>query len=290
MPTKTAELLGKVPDSKQYPVAAPWGIAGAHSSSPSESWNHAALAARNLTFVAAAKSILDGDSARFMRNKEAALGCEATLPPRVNEAQVGQKLSASRISRSHVTFLDNTKSVAMVSVSTNPKKKVRVDLNEVRNGGPAACDNLRMVLTKIPCSHAHAAAVAADVNMMHIICPELKKAHWKEQYEGTEFPLPSEAQIERHANLINTSICLPPGLKRPNGRPKSTKRKQGFMDKQGSESGTFPRSSAVLVGIFRYGNGRIIFFEFRTTGSNILNFGTTGSDLISIWERQDQFF
>jgi len=104
---------------------------------------------------------------------------------------------------------------------------VRVDLNEVRNGGPAASDNLCMVLTKIPCSHAHAAAVAADVNMMHIICPELKTTHWKEQYEGTELPLPSEAQIERHANLINTSICLPPGLKRPNGRPKSTKRKQG---------------------------------------------------------------
>ena len=115
MPTKTAELLGKVPDSKQYPVAAPWGIAGAHSSSPSESWNHAALAARKLTLVAAAKSLLESDSERFMRNKAAALGCEATLPPRVNEAQLGQKLSASRISRSHVTFLDNTKSVAMVS-------------------------------------------------------------------------------------------------------------------------------------------------------------------------------
>ena len=169
--------------------------------------------------MVAAKSLLDGDSARFMRNKEAALGCEATLPPRVNEAQVGQKLSASRISRSHVTFLDNTKSVAMVPVSTNPNKKVRVDLNEVRNGGPAACDNLCMVLTKIPCSRAHAAAVAADVNMMHIVCPELKTTHWKGQYEGTEFPLPSEAQIERHANLINTSICLPPRPQAPEWAP-----------------------------------------------------------------------
>ena len=216
-------------------MAAPWGIAGAHSSSPSESWNHAALAARKLTLVAAAKSLLESDSERFMRNKEAALGCEATLPPRVNEAQLGQKLSASRISRSHVTFLDNTKSVAMVPVSTNPNKKVRVDLNEnvvvhltllwslrwttTRNGGPAACDNLCVVLTKIPCSHAHAAAVAADLNMMHIICPELKTTHWKEQHEGTEFLLPSEAQIERHANLINTSICLPPRPQAPEWAP-----------------------------------------------------------------------
>jgi len=271
MPTKTAELLGKVPDSKQYPVAAPWGIAGAYSSSPSESWNHAALAARNLTFVVAAKSLLDGDSARFMRNKEAALGCEATLPPRVNEAQVGQKLSASRISRSHVTFLDNTKSVAMVPVSTSPNKKVQLDLNEVRNGGPAACDNLCMVLTKIPCSPAHAAAVAADVNMIHIICPELKTTHWKEQYEGTEFPLPSEAQIERRAHLINTSICLPPGLKRPKGRPKSTKRKQGFMEKQGNKR------------IFR------IRFNFNlgTAGSNFLNLERQ-NQIFSILQQQDQ--
>jgi len=107
----------------------------------------------------------------------------------------------------------------MVPVSTNPNKKVRVDLNEVRNGGPAACDNLCMVLTKIPCSRAHAAAVAADVNMMHIVCPELKTTHWKGQYEGTEFPLPSEAQIERHANLINTSICLPPRPQAPEWAP-----------------------------------------------------------------------
>jgi hypothetical protein len=54
--------------------------------------------------------------------------------------------------------------------------------------------------------------------------------------------------------------------------------------------GKFPRSSAVLVGIFQFGNDRINFFEFGTTGSNIFNFGTTGSDLISIWERQDQIF
>ena len=261
MPTKTAELLGKVPDSKQYPVAAPWGIAGAYSSSPSGSWNHAALS----------KSILDGDSARFMRNKEAALGCEATLPPRVNEAQVGQKLSASRISRSHVTFLDNTKSVAMVSVSTNPKKKVRVDLNEVRNGGPAACDNLRMVLTKIPCSHAHAVAMAANVSMMmmHIICPELKKAHWKEQYEGTEFPLPSEAQIERHVNLIN----------RPSACPPASSARMGAL-KARNES----RASWISRAL-----SRELFQEVPRSWSASFNMGTAGSIFLN-FERQDQIF
>ena len=81
--------------------------------------------------------------------------------------------------------------------------------------------------------HVHAAAVAANVNMMNIICPELKTAHWKEQYIGAGFPLPSKAQIEAHADLINRSICLPPALKRPKGRPKSTKRKKAHLEKHG---------------------------------------------------------
>ena len=76
-----------------------------------------------------------------------------------------------------------------------------------------------MVLTKLPCLHVRAAAAAANVNIMSIICPELKTAHWKEQYADTGFPLPSDAQIDAHAGLINRSICLPPALKRPKGRP-----------------------------------------------------------------------
>jgi len=47
MPTKTAELLGKVPDQNQYPLAAPGaGVTGITSSSPSESWNKTAPASR----------------------------------------------------------------------------------------------------------------------------------------------------------------------------------------------------------------------------------------------------
>ena len=57
-----------------------------------------------------------------------------------------------------------------------------------------------------------------------------------------------------------------------------------------SESGTFRRSSAVLVGIFQFGNDMIKFSEFGTAGSNIFNFGTTGSDLISIWNGRIEYF
>ena len=168
-------------------------------------------------------------------NKEAARDCEATFPPRIHAALAESADGAARINPSAIVFQDGTKRIALVPLTRDSTKMARVDLNEVRNGGPAACDNLCMVLSKIPCPHVVAAAGAANVNMMSIICPELTTAHWKEQYEGTAFPLPSYAQIEAHADLINKSICLPPALKRPKGRPKSMKRKKGYIEKHGKK-------------------------------------------------------
>jgi hypothetical protein len=40
----------------------------------------------------------------------------------------------------------------------------------------------------------------------------LKRAHWKQQYEGLDFSLPSTTQIEAHADLYDESICLHPAL------------------------------------------------------------------------------
>jgi hypothetical protein len=63
----------------------------------------------------------------------------------------------------------------------------------------------------------------------------LKTAHWKQQYEGMDFPMPSTAQIEAHADFYDESIGLYPAFKRPKGRPKSMKRKAGYMEKQGKK-------------------------------------------------------
>ena len=57
----------------------------------------------------------------------------------------------------------------------------------------------------------------------------------EQQYGGMDFPLPSNAQIEAHADLYDESICLHPAFKRPKGRPKNTKRKAGYMEKQGKK-------------------------------------------------------
>jgi len=236
MPPKTAALLGKIPDSQQYPVAAPdGGATGNTSSSPSESWNCAALGARSRHLAVAVKELVYAEGARFLSNKTAALACEAALPRRIQDEHAGAALAASRIPIANVVFLDIEKKVALVPTCTDPTKMARVDLREVKNGGPAACDRLCMALKKIPCPHAHVAAAKAGVDLLSITNSDLKTAHWKQQYEGVDFQLPSTAQIEAHADLYDESICLHPAFKRPKGRPKNMKRKAGYMEKQGKK-------------------------------------------------------
>ena len=125
---------------------------------------------------------------------------------------------------------------------------------------------------------------------MHIICPELKKTHWKEQYEGTEFPLPSEAQIERHANLINSPSACPPASSARMGALKARNESRASWISRALSRELFQEVPRSWSASFNMGTAGSIFLNLETTGSNIFNFGTTGSDLISIWERQDQFF
>jgi len=80
-------------------------------------------------------------SARFLRNKEAAQVCEATLPLRIHAALAEAADGAALISLSALAFLDGTKRIALVPLSSDPTKTARVDLNEVTNGGPCSCVN-----------------------------------------------------------------------------------------------------------------------------------------------------
>jgi len=123
-------------------------------------------------------------------NGGGAVGAEEVLREVVARARRHKKLDADQ---DRGTTWKSPGFRTVPRCGSNPNEKARVDLNEVRNGGPAACDNLCMVLTKTPCKHVHAAAVAAKVSIMSIVCPELTTAHWKAQYAGTGFPLPSEA-------------------------------------------------------------------------------------------------
>ena len=127
MPTKTKLLLEKVPDQSQYPVAAPGDTTGATSSSPSESWNNTARVARCLPMAACAKMLVRDESARFLRNKEAARVCEATFPPRIQAALAEAADSAARINPSALVFQDSTKRIALVPLTSDSMKMARVD-------------------------------------------------------------------------------------------------------------------------------------------------------------------
>ena len=178
MPPKTASLLGKVPDPNQYPVAAPdGGATGNTSSSPSESWNSAARSARSKHFAGAVRELVIAEAVRYLSNKASAEACEAHLPRRIHDEHAGAALAASRISTANVVFLDTDKKVALVPTCTDATKMARVDLSEVKNGGPAACDRLCMVLKKIPCPHVHVAAAKAGVDLLSITSQGLKTVH-----------------------------------------------------------------------------------------------------------------
>jgi|AntAceMinimDraft_5_1070358.scaffolds.fasta_scaffold86618_1 hypothetical protein len=83
-----------------------------------------------------------------------------------------------------------------------------------------------MAVQKTPHPHAHAAAAKVGVDLLSITSLGLKTAHWKQHNQGMDFPLPSTAQIDAHVDFNNESIRL------HQGRPKSTKRKTGYMEKQ----------------------------------------------------------
>ena len=78
-----------------------------------------------------------------------------------------------------VVFLNTEKKVALVPKYTDLTKVARVDLCEVKNGGPAASDSLFMALKKIPCPHALVAAAKAGVDLLRITSSVLKAAYWK---------------------------------------------------------------------------------------------------------------
>lgn len=233
MPTDTAELLGKVEDAKQYPAAMPdGGRTGFYSSSYSESWNNSIAEARKLPMAQAFEKAIVLEHGRFIRAKDAAEHCEATVPPRVNEAQTGCCLAATRIDISKVSFVDATKNIALVPGLENPDRKFKVNLKAAKDGGAAACDGLCMNRTLHPCVHVRAACTAADKNILDIMNPGLTTVAYKAQYAGLDFPMPSKAEIDAESGLINRNICLHPALKRPKGRPKKEKRKKGPLSPQ----------------------------------------------------------
>jgi hypothetical protein len=191
-----------------------------------------ARGARFRHLAGAVKERLYAEGARFWSQMTAAIAYEAALPRRILYEHAGTALAASRIPIANVVFIETDKKAALVKTCTDPTKMARVDLREVKNGGPAACDRLCMALKRIQCPRAHVSAAKAGVDLLSIASSGLKATHWKQQHKGMDFPLPSTAKIEARAGLYGESTCLHPAFKHPKGRPKSTGRKADYRKKQ----------------------------------------------------------
>ena len=228
MPPQTASLLAQHSDVDQYPVAS-GGTYGIHGSSTAESLNKAMLFERSLHIAAAVKFFLKSEHGRFTRAKDLAMKCTNLLPPTIAEQQNGVALSASRISG--VVFMDSARDVALVPLLGDKGRTAKVTLSEVKNMNDTACDVGCMVVSGLPCMHIHAAACAKGVGIVELMDPRSTTAGWQRQFKDVEFHLPSAADIGAKSHLVNSKICLAPALKRPKGRPKNSRRFQGFMER-----------------------------------------------------------
>ena len=228
MPPKTARLLGKTPDKNQYPMVS-GGSYGINGSSTAESLNKALLFERGLHLAAAFSEAVKSEHGRFNRAKGLAMSCTTPLPPRVAEQQNVVAISASRITG--VKFEDTARDVALVPLLGDPSRTAKVILSEVKNINAKACDAGCMVVSGLPCAHVHSAANAKGVSVVGLMDPRSTTAGWQRQFRDVEFRMPSAADISRHSSLINKAIRLPLSLKRPKGRPKNSRRFQGFMER-----------------------------------------------------------
>jgi hypothetical protein len=90
----------------------------------------------------ACKSILLTEGAWFLSKRASAGGCGAAIPRRNQDKHPWAALAASRIPIANMVLLSTEEKSALMPTCTEPTKMARVDLRELRNGGPAACCRL----------------------------------------------------------------------------------------------------------------------------------------------------
>jgi hypothetical protein len=76
-----------------------------------------------------------------------------------------------------VVFLGTKKKAALTQTCTDPTKMARVDLREVKSGGPAASEKLCMAQKKIPCPHTRVAALKAVMKFLSTMSSGFKTTH-----------------------------------------------------------------------------------------------------------------
>ena len=76
-----------------------------------------------------------------------------------------------------------------------------------------------------------AAAVFAGEDLEEVVHPCITASYWKDQNNDNPFKLPSDADFQRFAHLVNDNIRLHPMKKRSRGRPQKGARSQSALEK-----------------------------------------------------------
>lgn len=164
--------------------------------------------------------------ARFYEKKAKALACTSPVPPAIEEI-IAHIIEKSKPYQPSVRFVEGSDMMEATVTSRRDGSQIRrVIFTGVEQTPPACCVYSRSG-DGFPCWHGaavicrkhNAASVYKYVSTRHLT------AAWQKQYEGVEFQLPSQAQVDelmtsaRQKVLSGSSVKIPLAIPPPRGRP-----------------------------------------------------------------------
>jgi hypothetical protein len=122
-----------------------------------------------------------------------------------------------------VTLAEDGLSDMVKSNGAEVGKTFKVTFSEIANCNGGSCDSGDMVGLGVPCSHAVAAATKKGVPIETLLHRFDTADGWRAQYV-LSIELPSSAQVDSFAHLIDSTLRMPLALTRGRGRPKTARR------------------------------------------------------------------
>ena len=162
---------------------------------------------------------------KLAKNKSMAAGCTAAVPPRVEE-RIAVIIIAAKKYPSPVPVEGTNQMEWDVLSLANPALRRRVVLSQFRNTPPQCCA-YSQTGSGFPCNHGAAVILEKHgaANMHKFISKRHLTGVWKEMYEGLEFRMPQQHEVDAvmleaqkkvdSGEYLRNPKALPP----PRGRP-----------------------------------------------------------------------
>lgn len=180
------------------------------------------------------------ERSNFLRRKQAAAKCTSPVPPHV-ERILAKLITRSRSYQESVQFTDGSNMMeATVASQTDPTVRRRVVISSEEHVPPSCC-SYSQARNGLPCYHGVAVICEkyGTMNLFKFISKRHLTTEWKKQYEGIDFDVPNEADIEEvfagARRLVETggNIHIPLAIAPPRGRPfkEAGRRKRSWFER-----------------------------------------------------------